>query len=175
MQGRIEAQWSWRLAVAEHPDYNGRDGSRDGGVNERPGAPTAHRAGPSSVDGILQRRSGPKLALYSRADDATLANPLAPPARGWQQVLATAEAAAAVLREGEPTRFERISECETADLVYILEIERTRVKVGGANAPSPVALRVTTVFRREPEGWKVVHRHADPITASREARTIVDG
>ena len=118
---------------------------------------------------------GPKLALYSRADDVTLANPLGPPALGWQQVRATAESSAAVLREGEPTRFERISECETADLAYILEIERTTVKVGGANAPSPVALRVTTVFRRESGGWKVVHRHADPVIASREASSIVGG
>jgi ketosteroid isomerase-like protein len=117
----------------------------------------------------------PKLALYSRADDATLANPLGPPALGWQQVLAAAEAAASVLRDGEPTRFERISECETADLAYILEIERTRVKIAGADAASPVALRVTTVFRRESAGWKVAHRHADPVTESRQARSITDG
>lgn len=117
--------------------------------------------------------AGPKLALYSRADDATLANPLGPPALGWAQVAAAATAAAAVLRDGEPTRFERISECETADLAYILEIERTNVKVGGADIASPVALRVTTIFRREPDGWKVVHRHADNITGAREPRSIV--
>jgi ketosteroid isomerase-like protein len=116
---------------------------------------------------------GPKLALYSQADYVTLANPLGPPALGWEQVLAAAEAAASVLRDGEPTRFERVSEVETAELAYILEIERTRVKIGGADVPSPVALRVTTVFRRESGGWKVVHRHADNITASREARSLV--
>ena len=53
---------------------------------------------------------GPKLALYSRADYVTLANPLGPPALGWEQVRAAAEAASSVLRDGEPTRFERPGE-----------------------------------------------------------------
>ena len=31
---------------------------------------------------------------------------------------------------------------------------------------SSVALRVTTVLRREDGGWKIVHRPADPITTT---------
>ena len=81
------------------------------------------------------------------------------------------DAASSLLRDGEPTQFERISEYETPDLAYI-EIERTTVKIGGAEESSPVALRVTTIFRREDESWKVVHRHADPITTPRPADSI---
>jgi hypothetical protein len=36
-----------------------------------------------------------KKRLYSRADDATLANPYGPPVRGWNQVAAALERAAA--------------------------------------------------------------------------------
>ena len=61
------------------------------------------------------------------------------------------ERAASQLREGEPTRFERISDYATADLAYILEIERVRMKLGGADEMAPVSLRVTTIFRREDE------------------------
>lgn len=109
----------------------------------------------------------PKKRLFSRSDFATLANPLGPPARGWREVEAAIDAAAALVRDGEPTTFERISECETPDLAYIVEIERSSVKVGGSDQLSEVALRVTTVFRREGASWRVVHRHADPITTPR--------
>ena len=129
-----------------------------------------HQASAAFVKGDPE----PKKQLYSRGDDATLANPLGPPARGWQQVNATLEAAASALRDGKPTRFERVSECETRDLAYIIEIERTVAKVGDADEPSPVALRATTVFRREGESWKIVHRHADPITTPRPAESIVN-
>lgn len=116
----------------------------------------------------------PKKQLYSRGDDATLANPLGPPARGWQQVNAALEAAASLIRDGEPIRFERVSEYETPDLAYIVEIERTIAKVGGSEEPAPIALRVTTVFRREGESWKIVHRHADPITTPRPVESVIN-
>src|SRR5204863_2491954 len=99
--------------------------------------------------------------------DATLANPLGPPARGWNQVAEALERAASQLRDGEPATFERISGHATADLAYIVEIERSRMKVAGSDDMARVSLRVTTVFRREDDGWKAVHRHADPITIPR--------
>ena len=75
-------------------------------------------------------------------------------------------------REGEPTRFERISEFVGTELAYV-ELERTRVKIGGSNELSPIALRVTTVFRLDDRAWKVIRRHADPITAPRPIKSIV--
>jgi ketosteroid isomerase-like protein len=45
-----------------------------------------------------------------------------------------------------------------------VEVERFRAKVGGREELAPVALRVTSIFRPEDGIWKVVHRHADPIT-----------
>jgi ketosteroid isomerase-like protein len=38
------------------------------------------------------------------------------------------------------------------------------MKLGDADDMVPVTLRVTSIFRREDEGWKLVHRHADPLT-----------
>ena len=111
--------------------------------------------------------------LYSRRDEVTLANPFGPPVRGWEQVAQTIARAATTFKEGEVTGFERISTCITPEFAYIVEIERGRTKVGGADETSPIALRVTSIFRPEDGTWKIVHRHADPITTPRSAQSVI--
>lgn len=111
--------------------------------------------------------------LYSRRDDATLANPFGPPVRGWKDIAETMDRAAALYREGEAIGIERVSEYATSDLAYVVEIERFRSKLGGADELTEFALRVTTVFRLEEGEWKIVHRHADPITAPRSAESLL--
>jgi len=48
-----------------------------------------------------------------------------------------------------------------ADLAYLVQTEIIRSQVGSQSAVSTQALRATMVFRREPDGWRIVHRHAD--------------
>ncbi len=83
--------------------------------------------------------------------------------------------AATNFRDGEAIGFERISDYATADLAYTVEIEHFRSKLGGADPITGFSLRVTTVFRREAEDWKIVHRHADPITTSRSTESLSSG
>jgi len=111
-------------------------------------------------------------ALWSRRDDVTLSNPFGPPARGWSEVSATLDRAAQKYRDGQVVGFENVSTVATPDLAYAVEIERYQARVGGAAELAPVALRVTTVFRREDSEWKVTHRHADPITTPRPAESV---
>ena len=129
----------------------------------------SHRA----LDAFMKGDAAPAKSLFSRRDDVTLANPFGPAVRGWPQIEPTLERAAAHYREGEVSGFERISEFATGELAYVVEVERLRAKVGGADEITPLALRVTTIFRREDGAWKIVHRHADPITTPRPADSVV--
>jgi len=113
------------------------------------------------------------LMLWSRQDDVSLANPLGPPVRGYQAVREASERAASQLSDGEAFSAERISTYATTDLGYLVEIQQFRARVGGAEIAVPVSLRVTTIFRREDDGWKIVHRHADPITGERPVESIL--
>jgi ketosteroid isomerase-like protein len=60
----------------------------------------------------------------------------------------------------------------TADLGYIVEIERFRAKLGSSEEAGDVELRTTSILRREDGDWKVVHRHADPITAEQPPESV---
>ncbi len=119
-----------------------------------------------ALDEIMKGSADGYKRAYSHRDDVTLANPFGPPARGWDEVAPTLERAASHYRDGEATGFENVAKCVTPDFAYLVEIERLKAKVGGREDILPVALRVTSILRPEDGEWKVVHRHADQITAA---------
>ena len=112
-------------------------------------------------------------SLYSRSDDVTLANPFGTPVRGWDNVSATLDRAAENYRDGEVVGFENVVTNMADDLAYIVEIESYRARVGGAPDMTPVSVRVTSIFRCEAGVWKLVHRHADPITGPRAPKSVI--
>ena len=112
--------------------------------------------------------------FFSRRDDVTLANPLGPPRRGPAEVEKAAAEGAAQLRDGSIRNFEEVSRYCTPDLGYVVQIERTHARVAGSGSMSPIALRVTMIFRREGDTWRVAHRHADPITTPRPISTAIE-
>jgi len=115
----------------------------------------------------------PLKGMYSHRDDVSLANPFGPAMRGWKQAAETMERAASNYRDGEVTGFENIAKYVTPSLAYVVEVERYEAKIGGGEDVVPVALRVTSIFRPEDGTWKLVHRHADPITSVRPAESVV--
>ena len=115
----------------------------------------------------------PVQRLFSRQDDVSIGNPFGPFVRGWSESKAVMDRAAELWREGEVVGFERIATYSTDDLVCFVEVERYHGKLGGRSEPAPVALRVTSVVRREDDGWKIVSRHADPITSARPAESVL--
>jgi ketosteroid isomerase-like protein len=116
----------------------------------------------------------PVQKLFSHRGDVTLANPLGPPAHGWEQVAQTIERAASNFRDGEFLSAEIIERNVTPELAYALWLERAKAKVSGEeDIFVPIALRVTMIFRPEEGTWKVVHRHADPITTPQPAESVI--
>ena len=112
-------------------------------------------------------------ALYSMAEDVTLGNPFGPFVRGRQKVERTLAGAASYYRDGEVIGVELIAKYLSDNLACVVEVERGRSKVGGAEEVVSVAVRATSVFRLEGGSWKLVHRHADPITTPRPAGSVI--
>ena len=130
----------------------------------------SHQACAAFVNGDPE----PLKVVFSHHDDATIANPFGPPARGWKNVEETFERAATNWHGGSAEGFDLVTKYETPELAFTVEIERYIAKVGDQNELAPVALRVTQVYRIEEGAWKIVHRHADHITSARGAESLVE-
>jgi ketosteroid isomerase-like protein len=128
-----------------------------------------HRA----LDEFFRGDAEPAKRLYSHREDVSLANPFGPVAVGWEHVAETMDRAAENYRDGGASGFETLARYVTPDLAYLVEMERFEAKVGGDEKMAYGALRVTSVLRPEEGAWKIVHRHADAITAPRAPESVI--
>jgi ketosteroid isomerase-like protein len=126
-----------------------------------------------AIHEFMRGNTQPFKNLYSRSRDATLANPFGGVARGWNEIPMRLDRAASYYEEGEVVAIETIASHHSSDLGYAIEIERLRARVGGRAVFDDVALRTTTVYRREDSGWRLVHRHADPAAELRGPEKIL--
>ena len=83
------------------------------------------------------------------------------------------ERAASNYRDGRVVGFDTLGTYVTPELAYLVEVERFEAKVGAREEMVSGALRVTSVLRPEGGTWRIVHRHADPITTPRAADSVI--
>jgi ketosteroid isomerase-like protein len=126
-----------------------------------------------ALDAFMKGNPEPVKELFSHREDVTLANPLGPPAHGWDEVGATIERAASQSRDGRLVGVEIVEKHVTPEFANTLWLEHAEGKMGRREDIAPVTLRVTMIFRPEDGTWKVVHRHADPITTSQPAESVI--
>jgi ketosteroid isomerase-like protein len=126
-----------------------------------------------ALDVFMKGNPEPVKELFSHREDVTLANPLGPPAHGWEQVGATIEHAASQFRDGRLVSVEIVEKHATPEFAYTVWLEHAEGKAGGREEVAPVTLRVTMIYRPEESTWKVVHRHADPITTPQPAESLI--
>ena len=111
--------------------------------------------------------------MWSHGEDVSVANPYGPPVRGWDKVSEVVEHAASLRRDGKATSYEVVAKYVTGEPAYVVQIERAESKVGDREEISPYALRATNIFRPEEGEWKLLHRHADPITTPQPAESVI--
>ena len=106
----------------------------------------------------------PRLSTWSHADPVTVFGAGVALSRGWTEVRAVFDRVAGGFTACEDYDFELIAGDADGDLAYTVGIERYRASTA-SGAEVENALRVTHVYRREADGWKIVHRHGDHLTA----------
>jgi ketosteroid isomerase-like protein len=103
----------------------------------------------------------PRMAMWSRNDPVTLFG-AAVSASGWEEVSRVFEWLASIFSNCESYELEIVAAGASGDLAYTVGYEHTKASVEGV--PQTYKLRVTHLYRREDDEWKIVHRHADPAS-----------
>ena len=102
-------------------------------------------------------------ALWSRRDDVTLSGAAGgETAKGWKQVSERLGWASAQFSKGSKS-VTPIQMMVSGELAYVVQYERILFYPPGQTNQSRRHYRVTTIYRREAAGWRVVHRHADTM------------
>ena len=102
------------------------------------------------------------VALTRHADDYTLMAPFGgAPTHGFDTSNENRTRMARFFKSGTLDQ-ELVATYNSGDLVVLVTVERARAAI--AELPEQDwSLRVTQVFRRENNGWRLIHRHADPL------------
>jgi ketosteroid isomerase-like protein len=132
-----------------------------------------HIMSDSSFDSFMQRRRrvaaafvngdpGPLREISTSEDPATIFGPGGGVEQGAARVLATNDAASRQFHGGT-TDIEVLHSRACGDLAYWTGWQTAAVHLDGRQQPVPMKLRVTEIFRRDGESWKLIHRHADML------------
>ena len=105
-------------------------------------------------------------ALWSHAEDVTLCGGFGGVEGGWQNVTERLGWVSQKYSDGTRTR-EEISRMVGADFAYLVQKEVIQSRLGSQVELSTLELRATMVVRREADGWRIVHRHADAQMATK--------
>jgi ketosteroid isomerase-like protein len=110
-------------------------------------------------------RPEPFKALWAHTDDVVIMGGFGGYERGWDQVSARLDWASKGLAATDRSE-ENIVTVAGEDLGYTVDLEHMTRHIGGQ--PRQLTLRCTQVYRRVNGKWKIVLRHADPLTQKDE-------
>jgi len=106
-----------------------------------------------------------------QAADMTIFGPFGgpgpPPGSVTPEQLREGQAAISAQFHGGEGSCEVVHTIVEGDVVVLVMIERSTVNFQALAGRRPWVLRTTQVFRKTPEGWLRLHRHADPLIGPR--------
>ena len=111
---------------------------------------------------FAQGRPAGLKALWSHRNDVSICGAFGGVVSGWKEVATRLDWASSQYSEGSRGR-EEITRSVGVDFAYVAQTEWIRSRVGRNAESSLQELRVTMVFRRQADGWRIIHRHADPL------------
>ena len=110
----------------------------------------------------------PYIDCWAVSEDATLFGAWGPIEKGHDRLVETFRWVCGRFKSGTLVP-EDVVAFESGDLAYTVGFEHGEVVVD-KGAPAPMTIRVTHIYRRFDEEWRLVHRHADFPPADQRGR-----
>jgi ketosteroid isomerase-like protein len=124
----------------------------------------------AALNRTLDGDSSPMEQIWSHGSDVSAMHPFGSRSLGWEEVRAGWEQAAQAFSDGQVALDEMVVVPISGDAAYTLGTEHGQAKVGDASIG--IDWRVTNIYRREADGWKIVHHHTDFSSEVAEALGI---
>lgn len=119
---------------------------------------------------LQQGRPAAYKALWSHKPDVTLGGGFGGNFElGWDNVANRLNWASSQFTNGR-NEIKRISSAASGDLAYLVQMEHLSFTPPTASGAVERTYRVTMVFRKENDQWRIIHRHADTQTAKEAPR-----
>ncbi len=106
--------------------------------------------------------------LTANEDPATFFSPRGDIVQGAERVAARYTSDAAAFTTNNQNSLQVLHAGAGDTIAYWVGIQRSDVHLRGKAEVVPFRLRVTEIFRREGNAWKLVHRHADPVVQAED-------
>ncbi len=108
--------------------------------------------------------------IVTRHFPATFFHPSGVYRQGAEAVWSQYERDATSFESGSLGQLEILHMAASDGLAYWVGFQRASAHLRGRPEAVPFNLRVTELFRREGDSWKLIHRHADPLLSESEAK-----
>jgi ketosteroid isomerase-like protein len=112
--------------------------------------------------------AGPVSGIAAHSSPATFFHPGGDCEQGAEQVASRYARDAKHFEAGGDSSFEILHMAASDGIAYWVGFQRATACLKGRPEAVPMSLRITEVFRREGDEWKLVHRHADMLKAEAE-------
>ena len=113
--------------------------------------------------------AAPLSEIVTRHSPATFFRPPGGYRQGADAVWTQYESDATIFESGAEGQLEILHMAASDGLAYWVGFQRATTHLRGRPGEVPFNLRVTELFRREGDTWKLIHRHADPLLLEPEA------